>query len=47
MTLNPVMFSGHRIEEFVKEDPYNIAGLVTSYSIRDWTVAVGRENIGI
>lgn len=36
-----------KIEEFVKEDPYNIAGLVTSYSIRDWTVAVGRENIGI
>jgi uncharacterized protein YciI len=43
------IFKGEKskIEEFVKEDPYNVAGLVTSYSIRDWTVVVGRENIGI
>jgi uncharacterized protein YciI len=29
------------IEEFVKEDPYYTAGLVPTYSIKEWGVAVG------
>jgi uncharacterized protein YciI len=29
------------IEEFVKQDPYYRAGLVPSYAIKEWSVAVG------
>ncbi|KAJ1420237.1 hypothetical protein B484DRAFT_399935 [Ochromonadaceae sp. CCMP2298] len=29
------------IEEFVKQDPYYTAGLVPSYAIKEWSVAVG------
>jgi uncharacterized protein YciI len=30
------------VEEFVNSDPYVKAGLVTSYKINEWTVAVGK-----
>lgn len=30
-----------RVEEFVRNDPYVAAGLVESWRIRPWTVAVG------
>ena len=29
-----------QVEEFVRADPYYVAGLVTKYDIREWTVAV-------
>jgi uncharacterized protein YciI len=43
------IFKGDRskIEEFVKNDAYNIAGLVSAYKIRDWSVPVGASNIGL
>ena len=28
-------------DNFVKQDPYVSAGLVTNHSIKEWTVAVG------
>lgn len=30
-----------KVEEFVRKDPYVINGLVTGWSIREWTVVVG------
>lgn len=32
-----------RIENFVKNDPYFINGLITGYSIREWTVVAGSD----
>jgi uncharacterized protein YciI len=29
------------VEEFVRKDPYVAAGVVTSWRVRPWTVAVG------
>jgi uncharacterized protein len=29
------------VEEFVAKDPYVAAGLVTSFSIREWNVVIG------
>lgn len=34
-----------QVEEFVRDDPYVAAGLVTSHSVREWTVVVGEEGI--
>lgn len=31
------------IEEFVKNDPYVINGVVTKWEIRPWTVVIGNE----
>jgi uncharacterized protein YciI len=31
------------IEEFVRNDPYVINGLVTRWEIRQWTVVIGNE----
>ncbi len=31
------------IENFVKNDPYFINGLITGYSIREWTVVAGSD----
>lgn len=33
------------IEEFVKADPYYLNGLIRDYSIREWTVVVGKDFI--
>ena len=30
----------HQIEEFVASDPYFLNGLVSGYTIREWTVVV-------
>ena len=30
------------VEDFAKQDPYVIHKLVTSYSIREWNVVVGK-----
>jgi uncharacterized protein YciI len=32
------------VEQFVKEDPYISAGLVTKYTIREWAKSVGDPN---
>lgn len=34
------------IEEFVRNDPYVINGLVTSWEIRPWAVVIGGEPAG-
>lgn len=31
------------IEDFVREDPYVVNGLVTRWEIRPWTVVIGNE----
>jgi len=31
------------IEEFVKNDPYFINGLIKKYEIREWTVVIGNN----
>ena len=31
------------VETFVRKDPYVTAGLVTSYSIREWNVVIGSK----
>jgi uncharacterized protein len=33
------------VERFVKNDPYVINGLVTSWSIREWAVVVGEHAV--
>lgn len=33
--------SPSQVEQFVKNDPYIINGLVTEWQIREWTVVVG------
>ena len=32
-------------EGFAKEDPYVTAGLVSTYTVREWTVVVGKDNL--
>lgn len=31
------------VEEFVKQDPYFINGLITRYEIRSWSVVIGNN----
>jgi uncharacterized protein YciI len=31
------------VEEFVRNDPYVIAGLVTRWEVRPWNVVIGKE----
>jgi uncharacterized protein len=38
--------SQHMVEQFVAVDPYVENGLVTSWRIREWTVAVGQCEAG-
>ena len=33
--------SAHVVRAFAKDDPYNHAGLITSYEVEPWMVAVG------
>lgn len=33
------------LEAFAQNDPYTQAGLVTGWSIREWTVVVGEEKL--
>jgi hypothetical protein len=42
------LFKGKsKIEEFVRNDAYNVAGLVSAYKIKDWSVPIGAENLGL
>ena len=35
------------VEDFVEQDPYFSAGLITSYDIKIWMVPIGHKNIGL
>ena len=37
--------STKEVEEFVKDDPYVSAGLVTNYSIKEWNKVIGIDAI--
>ena len=45
------LFKGENAEQnakdFVAKDPYNLAGLITKWEVKEWAVAVGQANIGI
>lgn len=36
--------SASEVEEFAKNDPYVIHGLVTAWRVREWTVVIGGES---
>lgn len=33
------------VEDFAKDDPYVTAGLVLNYTVREWMVVVGNDNL--
>jgi uncharacterized protein YciI len=35
------------VEEFVRNDPYVIQGLVTRWEVRPWTVVIGTDEAGV
>jgi uncharacterized protein YciI len=34
------------VEEFARHDPYVVNGLVTNWTVREWTVVIGNEPPG-